>query len=396
MSGLLPVEEARDRLLALGDPVEVEEIPVDLAAGRWLAADIAAGRTQPSASLSAMDGYAIRFSDLPGPWRVTGESAAGRPLDAAIGAGEAARIFTGAALPAGADTILVQEEAGRDGDQLRLAGEGPPRRGAHVRAAGEDFAQGQTLLAAGLRLTPARIGLAVAAGHGSLPVRRRVRLALISTGDELRPPGEPLGPGGIPASNGPMLAAMLGRLPIDLDDRGIVGDDLAMLRRTIAETAEAADIVVTIGGASVGDHDLVRAALKEAGATIDFWRIAMKPGKPLMAGRLDEAVILGLPGNPVSAFVTAQLFLLPLVARLSGAAEPGPHFETAALAAPLAAGGPRAEYLRGRRIDGRVEPLPVQSSAVLSALAAADSLIERPCGAPPAQAGDRVRILPIA
>ncbi|MFN2258647.1 MAG: molybdopterin molybdotransferase MoeA, partial [Parasphingopyxis sp.] len=305
MSALLPVEEARARLLSLADPVSCEQVPIEAAGGRWLAEDMVAKRTQPESDLSAMDGYAIRFADLPGPWRVIGESAAGEPFGQKLSDGEAARIFTGAALPAGADTILVQEEAQRDGDTLRLAGDGPPERRAHIRPAGEDFAAGDTLLAAGAHLTPARIGLLIAAGHGSLPVRRHVRVALISTGNELRLAGEELGPGAIPASNGPMLAALLAGGPVDVHDRGIVGDDLTMLRRTLADAADAADIVVTIGGVSVGDHDLVRPALAEAGAEIDFWRIAMKPGKPLMAGRLAGAVVLGLPGNPVSAYVTA-------------------------------------------------------------------------------------------
>jgi molybdopterin molybdotransferase len=393
---LLSVAEAQARILALARPLPQETVPLLAAAGRYAARDVAARRTQPAAALSAMDGYAIRFADLPGPWTVVGESAAGGGLDRPLGPGEAARIFTGAPLPAGADTVFLQEEAARDGARLSLAGEGPPRRGAHIRAAGSDFTLGATIIATGDALTPARVALAAIGGHGTLPVRRRVRVALISTGDELVAPGVPTPGTLLPSSNAPMLAALLGTLPVDVTDHGIVRDDLAALATAFAAAVEKADILVTTGGASVGDHDLVRPALERAGATIDFWRIAMKPGKPLMAGTRGDAVVLGLPGNPVSAFVTATIFLLPLIRASLGATAPLPRLQPAILASPLPATGPRAEYLRGRWLGGQVEQLPAQDSAALAALAAADLLIARPAHAAPAAAGESVQILPLS
>ncbi|WP_082737881.1 molybdopterin molybdotransferase MoeA, partial [Sphingomonas sp. CCH9-H8] len=314
MAEMISVAEAQARLFALAEPVAVERVPLRDAAGRWTSAPVAALRTQPELPLSAMDGYAIRFADLPGPWRVIGESAAGRPYTGMVAPGEAVRIFTGAAVPDGADTILVQEEAARDGDTLTLTGEGTPHVGAHVRPVGLDFTDGETLIAPGARLTPARIALAAIAGHATLPARRRIRVAIAATGDELRAPGAPLSPGAIPESNGAMLAALLATLPVELIDLGILPDRIDAL--TAAFAAVDADLLVTSGGASVGDHDLVRPALEAAGTAIDFWRIAMRPGKPLMAGRMRDIVVIGLPGNPVSAHVTALLFVLPMVAHL--------------------------------------------------------------------------------
>lgn len=395
MSGLLSVEDAQSRLLALKAPVEMQTLPIDDAAGYWLAEDVRALRSQPAADLSAMDGYAIRFAERLGPWTCVGESAAGSPFSSALAAGETARIFTGAPVPEGADTILVQEEAKREGDTLSLAGNGPPARGAHVRGAGQDFAEGDVLLSAGTRLAPPGLALMIAGGYGAAPVRRAIRIAMISTGDELVPPGQPTDVAQLPASNGPMLAAQLAALPAKLDDLGIVPDTRKALAKAL-DAARTADIIVTIGGASVGDHDLVRPALEAAGATIDFWRIAMKPGKPLMAGRLDNAVTLGLPGNPASAFVTATLFLEPLIAHLSGADDPLPRFQPAILAGAMPAIGERAEYVRGRWRDGAVEALTQQSSAALAALAKSELLIRRPAGSAAARPGDTVDILPLA
>lgn len=395
MNGLLPVAEAQARLLALATPVETETALLIDAAGRWLAADVVARRTQPASDFSAMDGYAICFGELPGPWRVVGESAAGEPFGGALAPGEAARIFTGAALPEGADAVLVQEDAARDGDRLTLAGEGPARIGAHVRGQGEDFGEGDVLLMAGERLTPPALGLAATGGHGALTVRRRIRVALITTGDELEPPGENGGADRLPASNGPMLMAGLRRLPVVIEDHGIVRDDLVELKGALSRAA-GADIIVTTGGASVGDRDLVRPALEAAGAAIDFWRIAMKPGKPLLAGRLGEALVLGLPGNPASAFVTSLLFLHPLIARLSGASDPLPRPIRAMLAGDLPSNGDRAEYLRGIWAEAGVAPFDGQSSAALVTLARAELLIVRPINAPPAKTGDLVDVLDLA
>ena len=303
------------------------------------------------------------------------------------------RIFTGAPVPQGADAILVQEEAAREDGLVRLSGEGPPVAGSSIRTRGSDFAEGVALIAAGDRLTPGRIAAAAVGGHGALPVRRKPRIALISTGDELVPPGDLARGAMLPASNGVMLRAQIGAAA-DVQDRGIVPDRLDALVE--AFRIADADIIVTTGGVSVGDHDLVRPALAEAGATLDFWRIRMRPGKPLLAGRLGEAIVLGLPGNPVSAFVTAQLFLLPLIARLGGAAAPLPRSEPARLASTLPAVGGRDDYVRATLSDGRARPLPNQDSGAVSMLALADALIVRPAGSPPASVDEIVDILRIA
>ncbi len=390
---LLPVVEAQQRLLALATERPIVELPLREAAGRWAARDIAATRTQPASDLSAMDGYAIRFADMPGPWTVIGESAAGRPFAHAIEAGQATRIFTGAALPPGADTVLIQEEAGRDGATLTLTGEGPAHRGRNVRRRGLDFTAGDRLIAAGQRLTPARIAVAATGGHGTLPVRTRIRVAIAATGDELVPPG--LGdPDALPESNGVMLAAMLADLPVEIIDLGILPDDLGRLRDAFAGVD--ADLLVTTGGASVGDHDLVQPALKAAGGSIDFWRIALRPGKPMMAGRLGETVVLSLPGNPVSAFVTATLFVRPLIAHMAGAADPFPAPIPAILGEDLPANGPRIDYLRAAMIDGRVHAAAIQDSSMLLTLARSTCLVIRPPHALAALAGDSAEILILA
>ncbi|MCC2976457.1 molybdopterin molybdotransferase MoeA [Sphingomonas sp. PL-96] len=389
---LLPLDEAQARVFALATPVPVETVPIVEAIGRWAAGDLAALRTQPDRALSSMDGYAIRFADLPGPWEVIGESAAGRPFAGSLRTGQATRIFTGAALPDGADTVLVQEEASRDGARLLLTGEGPPRLGSSVRAAGLDFMAGDPLVAQGAAITPAVAALLAVGGHGGIPVRRRVRVAIAATGDELVPAGSPP-EAGLPESNGVMLAGLLARLPVERIDLGILPDDRGVLAAAFA--AVDADVLVTTGGASVGDHDLVRPALETAGATIDFWRIAMRPGKPMMAGRLRDAVVLGLPGNPVSAFVTATLFLLPLVRKLAGAADPLARRRVVPLGAPLAANDRRADHLRAELRDGIAFPAPAQDSSMLRTLAHADCLIVRPPHAPAANVGDSVEILDI-
>ena len=391
---LLPVIDAQTRLLALTPRLPLEDAALREAAGRWASADVVAARTQPAADLSAMDGYAIRFADLPGPWRVVGESAAGRPFAGTIGRHEAARIFTGAAMPAGADTVLIQEEANRDGDTLTLTGEGPSHLGRNTRAKGLDFTTGDRLIEAGRRLTPARIAVAATGGVATLPVRRRARVAIVVTGDELVAPGQPITGAQLPESNGAMLAAMLADLPVDVIDLGILPDRLDALTPAFANVQ--CDLLVTTGGASVGDHDLVRPALEAAGGAIDFWRIALRPGKPMMAGRLNGATVLGLPGNPVSAFVTAILFVRPVVAHLCGAAHPLPQTTTAILGEDLAANGPRTDYLRAAVRDGRVYAAAIQDSSMLLTLARATCLIVRPAHAPAARAGDSAEILHIA
>lgn len=394
MAGLVPVLEVQQRLLALGTRVESETVALSLAAGRWAAADVMALRSQPATDLSAMDGYAIRFADLPGPFTLIGESAAGHGFAGTVSTGETARIFTGAAMPAGADTVLVQEEATPDGAHVILSGEGPPARGRNVRAAGLDFTEGELLVGRGDRLTPARIAVAAIAGYGALEVNRRVRIAILTTGDELVPPGAPIGAGQVPEANGVMLASHLADLPIDIALPPILPDRLDQITAAIA--AIDADIIVTIGGASVGDHDLIRPAIEAAGGSIDFWRIALRPGKPMLAGRIGGAVILGLPGNPVSAFVTAHLFLRPLIAALGGARDPFPQTITATLGAALPANDQRQDYLRAWWEDGRVIAASKQDSSMLKTLAESACLIIRPPFAPAAQQGDVVDILPLA
>lgn len=391
---LLPVDQAQRRLLALASPVAEQVCALGDCAGHWAVRDIPALRTQPASDLSAMDGYAIRFADLPGPWDVIGESAAGRGFAGEVRPGTATRIFTGAPMPAGADTVLVQEEAARDGARLALAGEGPATQGRNVRRRGLDFTEGDVLVRAGERLTPARLALAAVGGHTELPVRRKVRVALAATGDELVAPGGALGPDQLPETNRLMLAAQLSELPVEIVDLGILPDRI--------ETLEAAfrsvrcDLLVTTGGASVGDHDLVRPALEAAGATIDFWRIALRPGKPMMAGRLGEALVLGLPGNPVSAFITTLLFVRPLVAHLAGATDPFPRSRPVLLGEALAANGERTDYLRAELIDGRAYASTIQDSSVLRTLARADCLIVREPHAPRLEAGDSAEILDLA
>lgn len=386
---------AQARVLALGDAVAVETVALASAAGRWAAADIVARRTQPACALSSMDGYAVRFADMPGPWQVIGTSAAGAGFTGAVGAGQAVRIFTGAAVPEHADTVLVQEDATRDGAHLTLSGEGPGGRGASIRAAGSDFTVEQVLLAAGARLMPAAIALAAAGGHGTLTVRRRLRIALLATGDELVAAGGPCPDDRLPDANTPMLAAFLGDLPVDIVDLGIVLDDRTALAAAI-DRARDVDILVTSGGASVGDYDLVRPALLAAGAVLDFWKVAMRPGKPLMAGRLGNGVVLGLPGNPVSAFVTATLFLRPLVAQLLGARDPLPSRVSAIVAAPLPEVGARTDFVRANWALGKLAPLPSHDSGALLPLANAEALIVRPASSQAVAAGAVVEAILIA
>lgn len=387
MSGLLAYADALAQLLAGAEALPAETLPLDACAGRVLAADVQARLTQPPFAAAAMDGYAIRWADLHAPWQVVGESAAGHGWPGTLEAGQAVRIFTGAPLPAGADTIVVQEEVARDGNSARLAGEGPARQSAHIRARGQDFVAGAPLIAAGTRLAPPQLGLAAAAGHGALPVVRRPRVTLIATGDELVPPGATPGPGQIVSSVPAMLTALLRGAGAQVCDPGLVRDDRAALAAAL--NGAEADLILSIGGASVGDHDLVVPVLRALGAAIDFWKVAIRPGKPLLAGMLAGRRVLGLPGNPVSAFVTALLFAVPLIGRLGGREQALP-MEIQPLATPLPANDGRRDHLRARRTPAGAEAFAVQDSAMLSRLAAADLLIIREPHAPPAAAGDPV------
>lgn len=385
----LELEEAQARLLALAAPLGVERLPVGEALGRYLAEPLMARRTQPPADLSAMDGYAVRRDDLPGPWRVIGESACGHPFGGGVAGGEAVRIATGALLPEGADVVLLQEDCRRDGDRLELSQ--APSQGANIRKTGMDFAEGQELLPRGTRLGPAQIGLTLAAGHRFVAVHRRVRLAVLDTGDELAADPERCAAHQIPASNGAVLAAMAAACPCEVSHGAPVGDCLKSLVAAF-EAAAGADVIVTSGGASVGDHDLIRPALEQWGAEIDFWRVAIKPGKPLLVARKGSAVVLGLPGNPVSSHVTAYLFLLPLIRALSGAVDALPARIEARTAEDMPAGGARREFVRARWDGARVTPLRNQDSGALASLAASNALIERPAGAPAAPAGSPVGV----
>lgn len=385
----LPLEEAQARLLALAAPLAVEQVAPEAALGRYLAEPLTARRTQPAAAQSAMDGYAVAAGDLAGPWQVIGESAAGHPYAGSAAPGKAVRISTGALLPNGAAAVVLQEDITRQGDGITLTGEAPEPPHKHIRPEGLDFRAGHLLLPVGTRIGPAQLALALTAGHSQIGVRRLPRLAVIDSGDELIAGGSDCAPHQIPASNGAMLAALAAQVPCQVERLGPVADTMEAIAAVLAR-ADGADLIVTSGGASVGDHDLIRPALEAWGAKIDFWRIAIKPGKPLLIATRGQQIILGLPGNPVSSHVTAFLFMLPLLRALLGAAEPLPRLIHSTLTAPLKAGGSRREFLRAQW-DGRsVTAQSLQDSGALSSLANSNALIDRPAGAQPAQTGDPV------
>lgn len=397
---MLSVEDALAAILADAAPLETEELPLAACYGRTLARDITARRTQPPAALSAMDGYALRAADAGAPLKVIGKSSAGRGFAGICGAGEAVRIFTGAPVPAGADAVLIQEQAERAGENLIV--KGPVRIGANIRDAGIDFHEGAIVLRAGRRLSPADVALAASADHSALALTRRPRVAALSTGDELVAPGAPRGPDQIVASNSYAvlgLIAAAGGEPLDL---GIASDRLDEIEAAIQRArAEKADILVTIGGASVGDRDLVRGALAREGMALSFWKVAMKPGKPLIHGHIGKMRVIGLPGNPTSASVCGQLFLKPLIRRLCGDPLAGAdNSEPALTGAALPRGGARREFLRAtltRDAEGRMvaTPHPNQDSSLSSVLAYSQALIDRAENALPAPAGTPVRVIPL-
>lgn len=391
----LPLEEAQARLLALANPLPIERVDIEGSLGRYLAEPLTARRTQPATDMSAMDGYAVRIDDMAGPWQVVDESAAGHPFNGKVQPGQAVRIATGAVMPGDAGAVILQEDIARQENRIELSGDAPRPPGKHVRHKGMDFEIGSEVLPIGYRIGPTQAALAISSGHKHLAVRRCPKVAIIDSGDELSEAPECCEPHQIPASNGAMLLGMARSLPCTAERFGPVCDNMGALAGVLAK-AEDADVVVTSGGASVGDHDLVRPALEAWGAKIDFWRVAIKPGKPLLVatreGPAGRQIVLGLPGNPVSSHVTAYLFLLPVLRALLGAAQALPRPFTTKLAAPLAANGSRRTFVRGCWDGVTASAQTIQDSGALAALAASNVLIDRPAGAPAALAGGEVSV----
>jgi molybdopterin molybdotransferase len=400
MADLLPVAEARRLIVEALEPVRAETVPLNKALGRVLRSDASARVSHPPADVSAMDGYAVRAADaqaIPARLRIVGESAAGHPWQGAVQKGEAVRIFTGSAVPDGADAIVIQEDTERAGEDVVV--KEAPTRGRHVRAAGQDFKAGQRVLIAPRRLSARDIGLLAAMNYPQVEVARRPRVGVLSTGDEIVMPGEAVGPGQIVSANGPGLCAAVRHWGGEDIHLGVVPDEIDALKMALAR-AEPMDLLVTSGGVSVGEHDLMARAFGETGTQLGFHKIAMRPGKPLLFGRLKGLPILGLPGNPVSAMVCAILFLRSAIERLTGLPGAAPPREHAALTHPLEANDRREDYLRGQVqiVAGqlRVSPVPKQDSAMIAALAQADALIVRPPHAPATSAGDLVEIIRLA
>ncbi|MBM3506299.1 MAG: molybdopterin molybdotransferase MoeA [Alphaproteobacteria bacterium] len=397
---MISVDEARQRIAAAMGPVGSEVLPLDQALGRVLAEDVAARVSQPPVAVSAMDGYAVRAADVqsaPVTLRRGGEAPAGGSYPGKVKAGETVRIFTGGPLPAGADTVVLQENTEASGASVVV--KQASALGRHVRGAGLDFQAGQVLLRAGRRLRARDIGLAAAMNVPALQVRKRPRVAVLSTGSELVPAGGTPGPNQIIDANGPALAAVLrsfGAEPVTL---GIARDDVAVLQEAAAG-ARGADLLLTLGGASVGEHDLIQKALGSQGLAMDFWKVAIRPGKPLMFGRLGDMPLLGLPGNPVSALVCALVFVRAAIDALLGA-EADREPVTAILGRDLDANDGRQDYLRselGRRADGSLvaTPLARQDSSMLASLASSGCLVVRPPNAPPLRAGAMVPVIPFS
>lgn len=397
---MISVEEARKRITAALPRLGSETVALSEACGRVLAADVKARRTQPPVAVSAMDGWAVRYADLTGHdtrLRIIGESAAGNGFTGTLGPGQTVRIFTGAPVPAGADTIVIQENACREGDFLITSD--TPAIGKFIRPAGLDFSTGDIGIAAGKRLSAADIALAAAMDVPWLNVVRRPRIALLATGDELVRPGEPLGPDQIISSNSYGLSALVRHFGGDPIDLGIARDNRSSLLR-LAAAARGADMLVTLGGASVGDHDLIRSVLGQDGENIDFWKVAMRPGKPLMFGQVDGIPLLGLPGNPVSAMVCAIVYLDAAIRAMTGLPTAPLGHEQAPAATDLPENDRRQDFLRARYVfDDRgrrlVKPFSRQDSSMLSRLARADCLIIRPPHAPPVKAGEMVPVQPL-
>jgi molybdopterin molybdotransferase len=397
---LLAVDEARARILAALSPTAAETVALAEGAGRVLARGVVARLTQPPADVSAMDGYAVRAADAAegATLAVVGAAPAGRPFPGAVGAGQAVRIFTGGFVPEGADAILLQEDATAAEGRVRV--NETVAAGRHIRRRGLDFSEGAEVLPAGRKLTARDIGLAAASNNPWLAVHRKPRIGILATGDEIALPGDPIPPGGIVSSNAHALAALVRAAGGDAVVLPIAPDDTQAIAE-VAATVHAFDMLVTTGGASVGEHDLIQAALGGEGFDLGFWKIAMRPGKPLIWGRLGRTPVLGLPGNPVSALVCGVVFLIPAIAKLSGLPGAAAPTRRVATAVPLAQNDRRADHLRATVTldpDGRMvaTPASVQDSSMLATLARADALVLRAPFAPAVAAGAEVEVIVLA
>ncbi len=391
---MISVEEARARILAKLRPVATETVSLTQSWGRVLASPVEARRTQPPGDVSAMDGYALRAEDA-GPWTVIGSAPAGHPFTGRVGTDEAVRLFTGSLIPEGADGVVLQEDADRNGARLTLRE--LPKIGQHIRRGGGDFRCGDTLVASGIRLGARAVGLIAAANHPWVTVHRRPRIAILATGDEIALPGDPVGPGGVVSSNAHALAALIQSAGADPVVLPIVRDSVDAIG-AVADQLGGIDLLVSTGGASVGEHDLIQSGLGARGFELDFWQIAMRPGKPLLFGRLAGTPVLGLPGNPVSAFVCATLFLLPAIGRLSGLPDESPPVSPARLAVQVKANDHRADHLRAKlalNAEGELlaTPFDRQDSSLLRLLTEADGLVLRAPHAPAAPAGTPVQVI---
>ncbi len=390
---MITVEEALEHLFSLVSPLDAETVPLTQATGRVLACDVSTSLTQPPFAASAMDGYGVKSSEISvgAKFRIIGESAAGHGFDGTLGPGEAVRIFTGAPVPEGVDFVVIQEDTDRFVNTLTI--ERDPGDNANIRPAGNDFGAGFTLTAPRL-LGPNEIALLAAMNIPSVQVARKPDIAVISTGDELVMPGDTPGPGQIIVSNTFGLKALLDSAGAHSRILPIAKDDPASIE-TVFSLAEGADLVVTIGGASVGDYDIVGTVAQKLGMQQSFYKVKIRPGKPLMAGRMGDALMVGLPGNPVSAMVCGHVFLLPMIRAMQGFAPSASARLTAPLATDIRANGPREHYMRGRVENGKVTVFDRQDSSLLTVLAEANALIVRPADDGPRTAGDLVEYLPI-
>lgn len=397
---MLAVDEARNRILAAFSPLQAEQVSLTESLGRVLAADVRSRRTQPPTAVSAMDGYAVRAADVANPpvtLDVIGHAPAGGAHDGTVGPGQCVRIFTGGPVPAGADAIVIQEDTDADGDKVTVKVSVPEAH--YIRPAGLDFSENEVGLEAGRVMTARDVGFAAAMNVPWLMVHRKPRVAILATGDEIVMPGDPLGPNQIVSSNSLTLASTVAACGGDPILLGIAPDDRDALA-AMAEGARGADMLITTGGASVGDHDLVQSVLGDLGMELDFWRIAMRPGKPLIFGKIGDTPVLGLPGNPVSTVVCSLIFMLPALEKMLGVASDNRPRLAAKLKTPLGKNDQREDYLRARLEhddSGSLLAVPFgkQDSSMLSRMARADCLIMRAPFAPAAAAGDIVEYLPI-